>query len=111
MEIIGIFKALSDKTRLRIFWMLLHNKLCVCEIIEVLKMSQSRISRHMGILKQAGLINEERKGKWVIYNLSESLQKELIDYIRKKLKKDLICIEDKKRMDIVLQKKLCPFEK
>ena len=67
-----IFKALSDETRLRVVKLLEERELCVCELIQVLNMSQPRISRHLGVLKNAGLVNDRREGKWVYYSLQKS---------------------------------------
>ncbi len=66
-----IFKALSDETRLRVMKLLEERELCVCELMQVLNMSQPRISRHLGVLKNAGLVNDRREGKWVFYALRE----------------------------------------
>lgn len=68
-QAVKLFKALGDPTRLRIVKLLEHGELCVCQLIAVLGMGQSRISRHLSILKEAGLILDDRKGKWVHYRL------------------------------------------
>ncbi len=64
---IKIFKALSDETRLRIYLLLLKSELCVCELVNILNMEQSRISHSVRILKEAGLVDNRREGKWIIY--------------------------------------------
>lgn len=69
-----VFKALSDETRLRVIKLLEERELCVCELIQVLEMSQPRISRHLGVLKNAGLVNDRREGKWVYYSLQNSAE-------------------------------------
>ena len=66
---IELFKALADPTRLRIIKLLENGELCVCQLTAALRMGQSRISRHLSILKQAGLIEDRRAGKWVHYRL------------------------------------------
>lgn len=65
----AIFKALSDMTRLKIMWLLLSidSKICVSEIIDVLKENQYNVSKHLRILKNAGLIYEKKEGKWTFY--------------------------------------------
>lgn len=65
-----IFKALSDETRLRILKLLEEREICVCELMQVLGMPQSTISRHMNVLRRAGLVKGRRDGKWVHYRLS-----------------------------------------
>ena len=67
---IKIFKALSDETRLRIYLLLLQGKLCVCELVNILNMEQSRISHSIRILKEAGLVDNRREGKWIIYTVN-----------------------------------------
>ncbi len=65
------FKALSDKTRLRIAYLLSSSKteLCVCEIVDSLEIPQYNVSRHLKIMKKAGLASEVKAGKWVRYGI------------------------------------------
>lgn len=109
MKIVNEFKALSDETRLRIINILLENNLCVCEIMDVLEMTQSRISRHMGILKQAELIEEERNGKWVIYKIAEK-NKSILSYVKQQTKNEQIFNSDKEKIEKTLIKELCPVK-
>ena len=109
MKIVNEFKALSDETRLRIINILLKNNLCVCEIMDVLGMTQSRISRHMGILKQAELIEEERNGKWVIYKIGEE-NKSILSYVKQQTKNEQIFNSDKEKIEKTLKKGLCPIK-
>ena len=70
---IEIFKALGEEVRLRIFTLLLlKGKLCVCDLENALNMSQPRISQHLLKLKNAGLINDRKVGKWRHYFISEN---------------------------------------
>lgn len=64
-----LFKALSDETRLRIIALLSHGELCVCHIHEALGISQSGASRHLAILRAAGVVEDRRDGAWVYYRL------------------------------------------
>jgi DNA-binding transcriptional ArsR family regulator len=68
-DAVRLFKALGDPTRLRIVKLLERGELCVCQLTAALGMGQSRISRHLAILKDAGLIEDRRAGKWVHYRL------------------------------------------
>ena len=61
------FKALSDETRLRLVHILLHYELSVNELVRILGMGQSRVSRHLKILTEAGLLTSRRDGLWVFY--------------------------------------------
>ena len=71
-ELSKVFKALSDETRLRIVKLFENGELCVCHIVAAVDMSQSRISFHLKILKEAGLVKDRREGKWMHYRLNES---------------------------------------
>ena len=71
-NILPIFKALSDETRLRILALLKESELCVCDIAETLKMSQPNISFHLGMLREAGLIKDKKSGRWIHYSLDDS---------------------------------------
>ena len=75
---IRFFKTLSDPTRLRIILLLLNRNLCVCELLFVLKMSQSRISHQLKILRDAGLVEDKRDGKWIIYGIPQNVRKILV---------------------------------
>lgn len=70
-ELIKVSKALSDETRLRILNILLERECCVCEVMQALEISQSRASRNLGILEDAGFLTARREGAWVLYSLSE----------------------------------------
>lgn len=66
----AITKALSDENRVRILLMLQQEELCVCQIIEVLDLSPSTVSKHLSILHQAHLLDSTKRGKWVYYKLA-----------------------------------------
>ena len=69
-----LFHLLSDATRLRSV-LLLHaeGRLCVCELVHALEVSQPKISRHLAQLRDAGLLADERRGQWVHYRLADDL--------------------------------------
>jgi len=71
-DLIKIFKALSDETRLRILKLLQRGELCVCEIISALNMIQPKVSFHLAILRDAGLVKIRKRGKWIFYSLDDS---------------------------------------
>jgi len=84
---IKIFKALSDETRLRIYLLLLQGELCVCELVNILNMEQSRISHSVRILKEAGLVVNRREGKWIIYAVNPETEKNrMIQDLKNELK-------------------------
>lgn len=68
-DFIQLMKALSDETRLRIFHLLLERECCVCEVMQALGISQTRASRNLGILQNAGLLKTSRNGLWVLYSI------------------------------------------
>ena len=70
-EFVKPFKALSDETRLRILNILVKQECCVCEVMQALNISQSRASRNLGILENAGFLKSHREGAWVHYALSD----------------------------------------
>ena len=69
---IKIFKALSDPNRVKILKMLEVRPLCVCEIPEILNLATSTVSKHLSILRDAGLILDHKTGKWVHYSLNNN---------------------------------------
>jgi ArsR family transcriptional regulator len=69
-DIVKIFKALADPTRLRIMLLLRRRELCVCELMYILRMEQSRVSHHMRVLRDAGIAEDVREGRWIIYRIS-----------------------------------------
>ncbi len=85
-ENVQMFKALGDETRLRILGLLTHGELCVCDIMEVLKLPQSTASRHLAYLKNSKLVCGARRGKWMYYQLDtsipgDSVQLEIVQYL------------------------------
>jgi len=68
-----LFKALSDRTRLRLLQLLMGRELCVCEMVEALEMPQYKVSRHLGILRRAGLITDRREGTWALYSIAPDI--------------------------------------
>jgi ArsR family transcriptional regulator, arsenate/arsenite/antimonite-responsive transcriptional repressor len=64
-----VFHALSDETRLCLIGMLQQGERCVCELTEALGTGQSRLSFHLRTLKDAGLVQDRREGRWVYYSL------------------------------------------
>ena len=68
-DLIRVMKALSDETRLRIMRVLLERECCVCEVMQALDISQSRASRNLGILQDAGFLGARRDGAWIVYSV------------------------------------------
>ncbi len=66
----AIFHALSDELRLDVVNMLLDGERCVCELTDELDIAQSRLSWHLKTLKDAGIVNDRREGRWIYYSLN-----------------------------------------
>lgn len=91
--------GLNDETRLRILCFIeRHGKVCVCDIEASFEMIQSRVSRHLKILKEAGFLKLEREGRWAYYSIRTPL-----DVFRQSVLVELRYVE----MDIPLLKKGC----
>lgn len=71
-----IFKALGDTTRLRMVSLLLERELCVCKIEYALCLTQSNASRHLTVLKNAGVVSSRKQAQWTYYKLSETFCRE-----------------------------------
>ncbi len=81
-----LFKALGEETRLRLLHLLVVSEetLCVCEMMDALELPQYQISRHLRILKHAGLITSRRRGTWMYYSLERGKpgNNSLFDFLR-----------------------------
>jgi ArsR family transcriptional regulator, arsenate/arsenite/antimonite-responsive transcriptional repressor len=77
------FKALSDETRLQIIALLMMEpELCVCDIENVLELTQSKASRHLRYLLNSGILTDERKNVWVYYRINEGLESPEIEILK-----------------------------
>lgn len=74
------FHALSDETRLEIVRLLSHGERCVCELQDVLAAAQSRLSFHLRVLKDAGIVTDRRDGRWVHYSLNRDALDEIATF-------------------------------
>lgn len=66
-----LFKALADRTRLRLLNLIGEDEICVCFFVEVLNTNQPKISRHLAYLRKAGVVSARRDGKWIHYRIVE----------------------------------------
>jgi len=89
-----LFKALGDDTRLRIVALLSHGELCVCHLQEALRLTQPTASRHMAVLRSAGVVEARRKGSWVHYRLAnqedEARRRQLRAVVREFARQDTL---------------------
>lgn len=101
-ELIKVFKAVSDETRMRMLHLLLEGELCVCEIMQALDISQTRASRNLGILRDAGLLSDRREGKWTHYSLNQEAAARysaLLELLRRRQGEDETIVADRTRLE------------
>lgn len=98
-------KALADESRVRILMALKGRELCVCQIIELLGLAPSTVSKHLSILKQARLIDSRKASRWIYYQLAENNVPPVVDetlhWVQGALEKDRQIAEDKKRLRVI----------
>ena len=101
-ELVKAFKALSDETRLRILNLLLERECCVCEVMQALDISQTRASRNLSALYDAGLLKLRKDGLWSLYSIDREGIKEhfsdLIEAVRKGLEGNEAVALDRERL-------------
>jgi ArsR family transcriptional regulator len=97
-ELVKVFKAVADKNRLRIFKMLQHKKMCVCELSAALGISMPSVSRHLSMMKDAGLIEDERDGMWTNYMLCRETINKYAPVLKAQLQEWINDDEDIKKM-------------
>lgn len=105
-----IMKALSDKNRIRILKMLQKKPLCVCEIRSVLELATSTVSKHLSILRDAGLIQDWKEGKWINYKINPNpgfLVSNALLYTQMQLEDDKTIISDRNKMVCADRNSLC----
>ncbi len=105
-DLLDIFKALSEETRLRIVKLLEHGELCVCDIVAALDMVQPKVSFHLNVLKEAGFLKDRKQGRWTHYSLdgNELFKRMLVVSVCEKADGRLIA-EDRRRLERFLKSK------
>ena len=107
-EFIDITKALSDENRVRALLALRDHELCVCQIIELLGLAPSTVSKHMTILRQARLVEGRKNGRWMYYHLADndgsSAACEAIEWAFRQLSNNTITRQDVKRLKGILKR-------
>lgn len=97
-EFLAVVSALSDPSRLRLLLSLCGRELCVCNLVEFIGLADSTVSKHMSILREAGLVESRKKGRWVYYRLADQdaspLASRLIELARNSLAQDRIVMAD-----------------
>ncbi|MCX7710226.1 MAG: metalloregulator ArsR/SmtB family transcription factor [Clostridia bacterium] len=80
-NLLNVLKSISDETRLRIINLLFEKELCVCDIVETLKITQTKASRHLIYLKNAGLVKDRKQAQWAYYSIVRADSIKFIDSI------------------------------
>ena len=105
-DFLSITKALSEENRARILMALNSGELCVCQIIELLNLAPSTVSKHMSILKQARLVESEKNGKWVYYRLADGAPKaaaEALEWAKRHLLSEATIRRDAKTLKAIIK--------
>ena len=101
-EFMSVAKALADENRVRVLTFLRSGELCVCQVVEMLGLAPSTVSKHMAILQQAGLVESRKEGRWVYYRLAERgappCVRDAIRWVHKGLERDPQVLADAKRL-------------
>ena len=107
-QFLNISKALSDENRLRSLMMLADQELCLCQLIEMLGLAPSTVSKHMSVLYQADLVNARKEGRWMYYSLATKATSgqvvSAIAWVKKGLAEDKQVLADAKKLKTVLKK-------
>jgi ArsR family transcriptional regulator, arsenate/arsenite/antimonite-responsive transcriptional repressor len=107
-EFLTITNALSDESRLRLLMSLDGRELCVCKLVDFIGLSDSTVSKHMSILRLAGLVDARKKGRWVYYRLADvdlsPVAKKALEFVREQLRGDKIILSDTARIIEILNK-------
>ena len=106
-EFITITKALADKNRTRALMLLRQGELCLCQIIEMLGLAPSTVSKHMAVLRQARLVETSKRGRWIYYRLAgkgaPKSARQAIHWVQGTLLGNKEVLRDSKRLEAVLR--------
>ena len=105
-DIMDTLKALADETRLRALGALQGGELCVCQIVELLQLAPSTVSKHMSILRQARLVESRKDGRWMHYRLPDretpKAAQDAIAWVRRHLAQSPQIVQDGKNLRKIL---------
>jgi ArsR family transcriptional regulator, arsenate/arsenite/antimonite-responsive transcriptional repressor len=106
-DFMAVTKALADENRVRVLMVLRPGELCVCQIVELLGLAPSTVSKHMAILKQARLVDSRKDGRWMFYQLAGEEApveaREAIALVSRLLTHDAKAQEDARRLKQILK--------
>jgi len=109
-DFLQITKALSDETRVRALMALRDRELCLCQLIDLLSLAPSTVSKHMTLLQQAGLVHRRKEGRWHFYRLADrstapEIQQSL-DWALSSLRENPVIAKDERALRRVCEKNL-----
>ncbi|HYK90399.1 MAG TPA: metalloregulator ArsR/SmtB family transcription factor [Acidobacteriota bacterium] len=105
-ELLAITNALAEESRVRALMALTRGELCVCQIAELLQLAPSTVSKHLSILRLGGLVESEKRGRWIYYAITaepDDSARRSIEWVRDALARDSRIIEDTRRLKIILK--------
>jgi ArsR family transcriptional regulator len=106
-ELLAVTKALADENRVRSIGLLRKRELCLCQIVEVLGLAPSTVSKHMSILHQARLVESRKEGRWAYFRLAEddapAEARQALDIVLASLARDKQGQADQQRLKSVLK--------
>ena len=109
-EMVKISKALADETRIRMLKLLLERDICVCEMHEILHISQPQVSRNLKILMDAGFLRRWREGKCIVYlaerNNNNRFCKALLDALAESFSDNTAVSRDRERLQQVIEQQV-----
>ena len=105
-NVLTVTKALADGQRVRILMLLQAGELCVCQIVEVLGLANSTVSKHLSLLSAAGLVDLRKDGRWAYYRIAAGAEKALLGWLGRALAGDPDLAQDAKKLAVVKKKDL-----
>ena len=106
-DLMSVIKALADENRVRILLAVQGRELCVCQIVELLGLAQSTVSKHVSILHQARLVDSRKEGRWMFYRAADADSppeaREIAAVVSRLLASNTEAAEDAKRLKQILK--------
>ena len=106
-ELMAITKALADEQRVRMLLALRRQELCVCQIVELVGLATSTVSKHMSILKQARLVDSRKEGRWMYYRLpcedAPEMVRQAMTWVFEHLGNDPRTLRDEQKLEEICQ--------
>lgn len=107
LDFMAITKALADENRVRLLLALQRQELCACQLVELVRLAPSTVSKHMSILKQSRLVEARKKNRWVYYRLAgptaSSAVRDAIAWVQRSLANEPKVTGDAQRLNEILQ--------